>query len=68
MSEVEIVKGTAFELDPSKTYLICFDSRTISPADVASLAKKLKLSNGSVAIMLNGDANTAVKVVEAKSD
>lgn len=66
MPKVEIVKGTAFELDPKKTYLICFDRRAISMEGVTDLMKRLKIANGSVAVMTAGDPATAVKVVESK--
>lgn len=39
--KIELVKGTAFELDPAKKYLIIFDSTQISMADAHSLNKAL---------------------------
>ena len=63
MTKVEIVKGVAFVLDPNKVYLICFDRASISIDDAHELVKKLKIANGSVAVMTWGDPNTAVNVI-----
>lgn len=65
--KVEMVKGTAFELDPNKNYLICFDRNVISSEEVHMFMNRLKISNASVAIMINGDPSTAVKVIEANA-
>lgn len=67
MIKVELVKGTVFELDPTKNYLLCFDKKSISIGDLRLLSKQLKFGNGSIAVMIDGDPNTAVKIVEAKS-
>lgn len=66
MTKVELVKGTVFEIDPKKNYLICIDRSVMSIDDIHILMRKLKISNGSVAIMTNGDPTTAVKIVESK--
>ncbi len=65
VKKFEIVKANAYELDPSKVYLICIDRASASVDDVQQLVEKLKIANGSVALMTNGDPNTAVKVIEA---
>lgn len=62
--QIEIVKGTAFELDPDKKYLICIDRSSITINDAQKLMESLKIADGSVALMTNGDPNTAVKIVE----
>lgn len=66
MTKVELVKAKTFELDPSKKYLITFDSRAITQQDIHILMNKLSEEGIKIiAIVLrNSDGNT-MKVIEA---
>ena len=64
MTKVELVKGTAFELDASKRYLLVFDRHTITADDIHNLLKQLgKEGFKGLGVMLDGDPST-LKVME----
>lgn len=62
--KVEIVKGTAFELDPEKKYVIFIDP-TSTTKDNLSLLSKALFDKGIQHLVVAQDPET-VKIVEAK--
>lgn len=67
-SKVELVKGTAFELDPNKKYLLIFDSSTISRYAVDTMQRILhnEMNIKSISCILNGDVNS-MQIVEQEN-
>lgn len=63
-TKLALSAGAIWELDPSKSYLLCFDQRFVSKQDVADLLKSLPFKNATVAMMVAGDPNTAIKIIE----
>lgn len=58
---IKLVKGTVFEIDPTKRYLVIFDRQHISPADVRDLG--MQMHNESLLVLINGNPQD-VKVIE----
>lgn len=69
MTKVKLVEGQAFQLDPDKRYLIAFDARTISKADLDILTNIIKNDMGVTGVFLTmkGDPKT-VTVTEMTPD
>lgn len=64
--KAKIAKGVAFEIDPNKSYIICFDrSSGLTLEDLSHLRDNLPFPNSIIAIMVKGDPNQLVKVIEA---
>lgn len=75
MSDVKLVEGVAFKLEPGKKYLFIFDRTMISKSDVAKLGDVLhKDGIQGVSVLLHGDPKTVQiiednrKATEAKSE
>jgi len=62
--KVEIVKGTAFELDPDKKYVIFIDPDYLTREDMANMGKILR--DEGIKTLTVGVSPEAVKIVEAK--
>jgi hypothetical protein len=66
MSKADLVEVPTFKLDPEAKYLIVIDSRAFTAEDAFKLTKYLKKMgmNNAVAMMVDGDPATAVRVIE----
>lgn len=64
--KVELVQGTVYQLDPEKRYIIAFDNRAIPKGEVTALQDALKVIGlkHSVGVIVNGNPNSAIKVIE----
>lgn len=58
---IKLVKGTVFEIDPTKRYMVIFDRQHITKQDVGLL--DLAMHNDSVMVLINGNPQD-VKVIE----
>lgn len=64
MTKVELVKGTVFELDPSKKYLLVFDATKITKNAAEDLLTSLgKGGFKGLGFMYDGDPSS-IKVIE----
>lgn len=63
MTKVELVKARTFELDPKKFYLVVIDRKAITIEDAENLFKGLP-SNQGIVLMVNGDPNDVIKIIE----
>ena len=68
-TKVELVKGTAFELDPTKSYLILFKHSLVSRDELQKLTMVINddLNVKNVICTVKGDVED-VKIVEATPD
>ena len=68
-NKVELVKGTAFELDPTKSYLILFKHSLVSRDELQKLTMVINddLNVKNVICTVKGDVED-VKIVEATLD
>lgn len=63
-TEVKLVEGVAFKLEPDKKYLLIFDRHTVRINDVVKLGELIKKKGiNSLALLLNGDPKT-VQIIE----
>lgn len=64
--QIKVEIAQAIKLDPEKNYLIALDRTAVSRRDAAELLEALRKEGitASVALMVNGDPKTAVKVIE----
>lgn len=64
MKKVELVKGTVFEVDPKKRYMLIFSKDDITPED----AVQLNIGTpDSVVVIIDGDPAN-VKVIEMEDE
>lgn len=67
MTKIEIVKATTIELDPSKKYLMVFDSHVITKEEVENALTAIhEFGFSNLGLVIRGDPTSVMKVIEEK--
>jgi hypothetical protein len=68
--QVELVKGTAFELDPNKQYLICVNNFFLSKENCEDLVSELHRIgiHQTVCLVTKGNPTDTITIIEQKDD